>query len=60
MEEDVYVGIDLSKTDLVAAVRPGGESFRLAYDRAGFKQLVGRRLPNLYGYSYLDPGCSRG
>jgi hypothetical protein len=42
MEEDVYVGIDVSKTELVVAVRPGGESFRLAYDRAGLKQLVGR------------------
>jgi transposase len=42
MDEDVYVGIDVSKTELVVAVRPSGESFTLAYDRAGLKQLVGR------------------
>jgi len=42
MEEDVYVGIDVSKTELVVAMRPYGESFTLAYDRAGLKQLVGR------------------
>jgi hypothetical protein len=28
MSEDVYVGIDVSKTELVVAVRPGSESFR--------------------------------
>jgi hypothetical protein len=27
MGEDVYVGIDVSKTELVVAVRPSGESF---------------------------------
>jgi hypothetical protein len=42
MGEDVYVGIDVSKTELVVAVRPSGESFTLAYERAGLKQLVGR------------------
>ena len=42
MDEDVYVGIDVSKTELVVAVRPSGESFTLAYHRAGLKQLVGR------------------
>ena len=42
MDEDVYVGIDVSKTELVVAVRPSGESFTLAYYRAGLKQLVGR------------------
>jgi hypothetical protein len=38
----VYVGIDVSKTELVVAVRPSSESFTLAYHRAGLKQLVGR------------------
>ncbi len=42
MDEDVYVGIDVSKTELVVAVRPSGKSFTLAYHRAGLKQLVGR------------------
>ena len=42
MGEDVYVGIDVSKTELVVAVRPSGESFTRAYDRAGLKQVVGR------------------
>ncbi|MGD0291749.1 MAG: transposase [Candidatus Binataceae bacterium] len=42
MDEDVYVGIDVSKTELVVAVRPSGESFTSAYHRAGLKQLVGR------------------
>jgi transposase len=42
MGEDVYVGIDVSKTQLVVAVRPSGESFTRAYDRAGLKQVVGR------------------
>ena len=38
----MYVGIDVSKTELVVAVRPSSESFTLAYHRAGLKQLVGR------------------
>jgi len=42
MDEDVYVGIDVSKTELVVAVRPSGQSLTLAYDRVGLKQLVGR------------------
>jgi hypothetical protein len=42
MDEDVYVGIDVSKTELVVAVRPSGKSFTLAYHRAGLKQLAGR------------------
>ena len=41
MDKDVYVGIDVSKTELVVAVRPSSESFTLAYHRAGLKQLVG-------------------
>ena len=42
MDKDVYIGIVVSKTELVVAVRPSSESFTLAYDRAGLKQLVGR------------------
>jgi len=42
MGEEVYVGIDVSKTELVVAVRPSGHSFTLAYDRVGLKHLVGR------------------
>ena len=42
MGEDVYVGIDVSKAELVVAVRPSGESFTVAYDTAGLKQLVTR------------------
>ena len=42
MGEDVYVGIDVSKTELVVALRPSGESFTRDYDRAGLKQVVGR------------------
>lgn len=42
MAEEVYVGIDVSKSELVVAMRPTGESITLAYDRAGLKQLVAR------------------
>jgi transposase len=42
MAEEVYVGIDVSKAELVVAVRPGGERMTLANDRAGIKRLVGR------------------
>ena len=35
MGQDVYVGIDVSKTELAVAVRPSGESFTLAYHRVG-------------------------
>ena len=42
MDEDAYVGIEVSKTEPVVAVRPSGESVTLAYHRAGLKQLVGR------------------
>ena len=37
----MYIGIDVSKTELVVAVRLSSESFTLAYHRAGLKQLVG-------------------
>src|SRR5713226_10296996 len=40
--EEVYVGIDVSKAELVVAVRPGGERMTLTNDRAGIKRLVGR------------------
>ena len=41
IKEDVYVGIDVSKTELVVAVRPGGESFRLAWSCPDFVEGVG-------------------
>jgi transposase len=40
MTEAVFVGIDVSKLELVAAVRPGSESFQLPNDRRGIKRLV--------------------
>jgi transposase len=42
MAEELYVGIDVSKAELVVAVRPSGERLTLANDRAGIKRLVGR------------------
>ena len=42
MSEEVYVGIDVSKAELVVAVRPSGERMTLGNDRAGIKRLVGR------------------
>src|ERR1700723_248894 len=42
MAEAVYVGIDVSKGELVVAVRPSGERMTLANDRAGIRRLVGR------------------
>ena len=42
MAEAVYVGIDVSKAELVVATRPGNEHLTLANDRAGIKRLVGR------------------
>src|SRR5258708_22718246 len=42
MAEEMYVGIDVSKAELVVAVRPSGERMTLANDRAGIKRLVGR------------------
>jgi transposase len=42
MAEEIYVGIDVSKAELVVAVRPSGERMTLANDRAGIKRLVGR------------------
>jgi transposase len=42
MAEAVYVGIDVSKAELVVAVRPAGERMTLSNDRAGIRRLVGR------------------
>jgi transposase len=42
MAEESYVGIDVSKAELVVAMRPSGERMTLANDRAGIKRLVGR------------------
>jgi transposase len=42
MAEEVYVGIDVSKAELVVAVRPSGERMTLGNDRVGIKRLVGR------------------
>ena len=42
MAAELYVGIDVSKAELVVAVRPSGERLTLANDRAGIKRLVGR------------------
>ena len=42
MAEESYVGIDVSKAELVVAVRPCGERMTLGNDRAGIKRLVGR------------------
>ena len=42
MAEEVYVGIDVSKAELVMAVRPSGERARLANHASGIKQAGGR------------------
>src|ERR1700691_6188385 len=42
MAGELYAGIDLSKAELVVAVRPSGERMTLANERAGIKRLVGR------------------
>jgi transposase len=39
---EVYVGIDVSKAELVMAVRPSGERAQLANNASGIKQLVAR------------------
>ena len=54
MDKNVYVGIDVSKTELAVAVRPSSESFTLAYHRAGLKQLVGlAALAGLWAHCLL-------
>ena len=40
-----FVGIDVSKTALDGALRPGGESWRCANDEAGIAELVDRLRP---------------
>ena len=42
MAQEMYVGIDVSKAELVVAVRPSGERMTLSNDRAGIKRLVAR------------------
>ena len=42
MAAEFYVGIDVSKAELVVAMRPAGERMTLSNDRAGIKRLVGR------------------
>ena len=54
MEEDVYGGIEVSKTELVVAVRPSGESSTLAYDRAGAQAVGGLAGQNCCAYSKLE------
>jgi transposase len=46
MAEEGYVGIDVSKAELVVAMRPTGERMTLVNERAGIKRLV-RRLSEL-------------
>ena len=42
MAEEVYVGIDVSKTELVVAVRPSAEYVTLANNPAGIRRLVAK------------------
>lgn len=49
-QQGVWVGVDVSKSELVVAVRPGGEFFTLANDERGVAQLS-KRLSAL--------GCTR-
>ena len=42
MAQEMYVGIDVSKAELVVAMRPSGERTTLSNDRAGIKRLVAR------------------
>ena len=49
-QQGVWVGVDVSKSELVEAVRPGGEFFTLANDERGVAQLS-KRLSAL--------GCTR-
>jgi transposase len=46
MADQGYVGIDVSKAELVVAMRPGDECMTLANDRAGIERLV-KRLSEL-------------
>jgi len=40
--EPVFVGLDVSKATLDAALRPTGEARQCANDEAGIAELVGR------------------
>ena len=42
MAEEVYVGIDVSKAELVVAVRPSAECVTLANNPAGIRRLVAK------------------
>jgi transposase len=42
MAEEVYVGIDVSKAELVVAIRPSAECMTLANHPAGIKRLVAK------------------
>jgi len=42
MAEELYVGIDVSKAELVVAMRPRNERMTVANDREGIKRLVAR------------------
>jgi transposase len=42
MAAELYVGIDVSKAELVVAMQPGTERMTVTNDRAGIKRLVGR------------------
>jgi transposase len=46
MAGELYVGIDVSKAELVVAMRPSNERLTVANDKGGIKQLV-RRLGEL-------------
>jgi transposase len=42
---NIFVGIDVSKTALDVALRPGGEAWRCPNDEAGIAEVVGRLQP---------------
>jgi transposase len=44
-QEEVFVGIDISKARLDVAVLPSGEAFEVANDQGGRRELVRRLGP---------------
>jgi transposase len=42
MSAEIFVGIDVSKAELVVAIEPAGESLTVTNDRVGIRQLVTR------------------
>ena len=40
--EATYVGVDVAKVQLDAAVRPSGVGWKVSHDEAGIRQLVSR------------------